>query len=325
MSAYRVYAGKMPARSILLILILLAVAGCSSSTTPPHTPSLPAPSASPRGSASPSPLEPAPSPAALPPTAAVPDDPPHRPTFVPGTLLTTVTDGLRVRSRPWVGDDSARYEPVLPNATMVHALEGPVEGSGYWWYRVELTDGQTLFDGIREGWVAAVAKDGTRWLDVHVDVDPGPTFPPARAGWPSIQVGAVSLTGDFEPANASDLDVHVELRGRLPGSVEFLTARGEYFNEWYCGGGPEGELGAGVTPLGIGSGHADVTAELTIGDDGVGRATIRLSSEPPTEECPAGYPGPKFQMSGRWSDGDVTAPAHGLRLTVPTYEWADTF
>jgi hypothetical protein len=314
-------------KSLLPALVLvLAAVGCSpAATSPTGSHGSPDPTESTSPSANPAPLAQI-SPSAPGSPAVTPTQgPPHRPSFEPGAVLTTVSDRLRVRSKPSTADDSARYEPLLPIGTMLHAIEGPVAGSGYWWYRVELTEGQMLFDDVREGWVAAAAKDGSSWIDVHFDITPGPTFPPVNAGWPSVRVGDVSLQGDFEHSDTGALELRIEIRGRLPGSVEFATARGDDFTEWYCGGGPAGELGAGVTQLDVASGTADVTTEIRVGQDGVGKATIHLPASAPTEACPEDYPGPMVPMSGRWSDVQVTMPEHGLQLSLPTYEWADTF
>lgn len=75
----------------------------------------------------------------------------------------TVTDDLRVRSRPEVSDASTKYEPTLFWGTRVAVEDGPVAGSGYWWCRVGLID-QTLQGGVDSGWVAVAAKEGDPWL-----------------------------------------------------------------------------------------------------------------------------------------------------------------
>jgi hypothetical protein len=230
-----------------------------------------------------------------------------------------------MRSKPSVSDASRRYEPVLPLGTHLDALEGPVAGSGYWWYRVRLTEGQTLFDGVREGWVAAADHDGTPWLAVYRDVDPGPTFPPVTAGWPSVRDDDVSLEGDVGGSEERGaLTIPVEIRGRLPGSDEFVTADGDYWNEWVCGGGPEGDLGSAMTPIGRIAGSAKIETTVTIGPDGVGHAEIVLPADEPQAACPDEYPGPTFPMAGQWRNVHVTMPAFGLQLRPPAYEWADT-
>ncbi len=80
-----------------------------------------------------------------------------------GSLVVTVSDGLRVRSQPRVADDSAKYEPLLPLGTELLVLGGPVTASGYAWYDVSPTS-LTLADGIQDGWVAMADHDGTPWI-----------------------------------------------------------------------------------------------------------------------------------------------------------------
>jgi hypothetical protein len=80
----------------------------------------------------------------------------------PDLAAITVTDSLRVRSQPAVSDRSIVYGH-LPKGTRFRVVEGPVSGSGYWWYRVaDLSI--TLRGGIREGWVASADHDGTPWI-----------------------------------------------------------------------------------------------------------------------------------------------------------------
>ncbi len=105
-----------------------------------------------------------------------------RPPFQPEALVVTVSDDLRVRSKPRVSADSAKYQPLLAIGTVLEVLGGPVAASGYWWYRVRLVD-STLRDGITTGWVAAADHDGELWLDwFGMDAEPGlepdyPAFP----------------------------------------------------------------------------------------------------------------------------------------------------
>jgi serpin B len=77
----------------------------------------------------------------------------------------TVSDRLRVRSRPEVDAASVKYEPVLPVGTQLQVIDGPVEGSGYQWVRVAPVD-VTLDGGVADGWVAVADHDGTPWVSV---------------------------------------------------------------------------------------------------------------------------------------------------------------
>jgi len=143
-------------RSLLVLLtVTILVAGCGSAA-PSRTPSTsPAPTAAPASAISslaPSPSA-APSPTPAPSASADP--------FV-GQTAVTVSDRLRVRSQPWVGDDSIKYEPLLPIGTELRVLDGPIEGSGYVWYQVEPVS--FTLDGPGYGWVAMAGKDGEPWI-----------------------------------------------------------------------------------------------------------------------------------------------------------------
>lgn len=98
-----------------------------------------------------------------------------RPPFYADALVVTVSDDLRVRSKPRVSTDSVKYEPLLSIGTVLEILEGPVAASGYWWYRVRLGDEHTLRNGITTGWVAAADHDGELWIDWYeIDTEPVP-------------------------------------------------------------------------------------------------------------------------------------------------------
>ena len=94
-----------------------------------------------------------------------------------------VADDLVVRSAPFVGAGSQILEPPLAAGDRLLILEGPVEASGYRWYRVEprsAGDGQHA----PSGWVAAAGRDGEIWIEAL----PCPTLP--------IDIGTlVSMTG----------------------------------------------------------------------------------------------------------------------------------
>ena len=87
--------------------------------------------------------------------------------------VTDAGDGLRVRSKPSTDADSLKYEPLLAVGAGMTILEGPVAGSGLWWYRVHLEDGLALEGGRTEGWVAAGSRDGTPWIGVGGGLDCG--------------------------------------------------------------------------------------------------------------------------------------------------------
>ena len=77
-----------------------------------------------------------------------------------GNVAVTVADGLRVRSKPRVSDDSFQYEPLLPLGTQLYVLDGPVSASGYTWYEVVSLASRTH----PRGWVAIADRSGEPWL-----------------------------------------------------------------------------------------------------------------------------------------------------------------
>jgi hypothetical protein len=182
--------------SIVILATVLASCGSpvpSSSVSPGPTAtagSAPSPSASAVASSSPSlaaPLTPAPSQSSVRPSPAIGPRPP----FEVGAMVVTVTDDLRVRSKPRVSSDSVKYEPVLSIGTDLSVLAGPVSSSSYWWYRVHIEDGLTLRNGITIGWVAAADHDGTRWIDWQG----GDTDPVPEPDYPELPDPAVILVG----------------------------------------------------------------------------------------------------------------------------------
>jgi serpin B len=136
---------------VVLLTVVALLAGCGSSASPTPTPiATAAPPVSPAAPTPASTASPAPSPSAAP-------DP------LVGKVVVTVTDDLVVRSQPWVGDDSAMYRPWLPRGTELRVLDGPVEGSGYTWYKV-VTVASGELNGPRLGWIAMAGKDGEPWI-----------------------------------------------------------------------------------------------------------------------------------------------------------------
>jgi hypothetical protein len=96
---------------IVLLMVVVLVTGCSSSS--------PSPSGSPSflPSAAPSATE-VPGTTGGPPPAPIPT--PGDPFL--GQVVVTVSKNLRVRSEPRVGDDSIKYEPLLPLGTELKVL-----------------------------------------------------------------------------------------------------------------------------------------------------------------------------------------------------------
>jgi len=77
--------------------------------------------------------------------------------LVAGDLAAMVTDGrLVIRTLPETSSDSAIFKTRVYPGQRVLILEGPVEASGYPWYRIRLGD--------IEGWAAGSGVDGEPWL-----------------------------------------------------------------------------------------------------------------------------------------------------------------
>jgi serpin B len=152
-----------PTRRVLSVLVALAllVAGCADQPGPSERATEGTPAPLPSASITPA----TPTPTAVPPATESPTAAPSPGpgALIPGSLAVTVSDRLRVRSQPRVSDDSARYEPLLPTGTELSIIEGPVQASGYAWYRVAPVS-LTLSGGATDGWVAAADHDGTPWI-----------------------------------------------------------------------------------------------------------------------------------------------------------------
>jgi hypothetical protein len=139
--------------TVLLSMVVL-VAGCSSSVAslapgPSTSSSRGAASATPTSAATPTPRRSA-SPMPTPTASGVTLD----------TVAVTLVDGLRVRSKPRVSDDSFKEEPPLPLGTQPHLLDGPMSASDYTWYEVAPLSSRVH----PRGWVASAGRDGEPWL-----------------------------------------------------------------------------------------------------------------------------------------------------------------
>jgi hypothetical protein len=238
-------------------------------------------------------------------------------------MLVTVDHGIRMRSQPRVAEDSTKYEPLLPRNTQLHALEGPLAESGYWWYRVELADPrQSLFGGVREGWVAAADRDGTAWLDWYVDVDPAPPGPEPWLAWPGVLRDGVrrGATTDQQGNLVGPVDdqgrlvIPIEITGLLPGTQVAISGRARYAIGWMCEyPDPSSDLGGGIVDAGETTGVAEESADLEVGPDGIGRLTVPLAPSKPPQPCPTGS-GP-YATRIRWSEIRVADFDRGLVLT----------
>jgi hypothetical protein len=98
-------------------------------------------------------------------------------TLEPGSVVVTIVDGIRVRSRPEISAESVLFEPLLPRGTRLFVLEGPVQASGYDWYDVAPV---SLDKGAPVGWVAKGSREGVPWLETSsVTCPAAPTTVPA--------------------------------------------------------------------------------------------------------------------------------------------------
>lgn len=228
----------MRARTRRSLLVLLAtivlIAGCGTAAPSGTAPSM-APTQAPVSSRPPT----APSPSVGPtptPAPSAPTDP-----FL-GQVVVTVSADLRIRSQPWVGDDSIKYEPLLPLGTELRVLDGPVKGSGYVWYQVEPVSFAGL-DGPGYGWVAAAGKDGEPWIALAVRLDQAnedATYAIAASPQSSY------LAQTFTAGVAGALD-SVALLLDLPGSVYTQTATVRI--ESVANGIPTGSVIAEAAPV----------------------------------------------------------------------------
>jgi serpin B len=195
-------AGRMLAA---LLVVTMLVAGCAdvrpSQTAGTSTPAtaiadIPSPSSGAGPSSSPT----------VAPTSAPSLEPAA---LAPGSMAVTVSDRLRVRSQPRVSDDSARYEPLLPTGTQLLVVEGPVQASGYDWYRVAPVS-LTLSGGATEGWVAAADHDGTPWVAAAGDPLAGLEF--AKAAVSRSAGSAREARKAATSINAFAIDLYGRLR-----------------------------------------------------------------------------------------------------------------
>ena len=166
-------------RSSLALLALIVASvlagGCVSSQAPASdTPA--SPSATPSASSSPSDISsPSPFPFLSPtltPSPTGSNAAAHDPSgSIVGSVVTTLADdGLRVRSKPGVSEDSLKWE-LLPLGTQLFVLDGPVTASGYAWYQVA-----SLTSRAVPGWIASADRDGDPWVAVDdFDCPPQPT------------------------------------------------------------------------------------------------------------------------------------------------------
>jgi hypothetical protein len=160
------------------VLLVAALSGCGGQAVAP-SPSA-QPSSQPSGVPSTLPGSGESMPPASPSGPASPPEASDQPTpsSVPGpqlaqeTLARVVTSDLRIRSRPEVSDRSVKLEPLLDAPRLLFIVDGPVEASGFTWYRVVPVRKADEFGDLPFGWVAAADHDGTPWIAKAADACP---------------------------------------------------------------------------------------------------------------------------------------------------------
>jgi serpin B len=171
--------------ALLLVVALTAACGTEVTPTPGATGATPAPSAQPTTASPAVSIAPTAEPSATP--VIAPDA--QLAGVTPGALAVTVSDGLRVRSQPGVSADSLKYTPLLPLGTPLVVAAGPVDASGYTWFRVAPI-GVKLSGGADQGWVAVADHDGTPWVAVSDDPTPGFELAAASLDRPAADLAA---------------------------------------------------------------------------------------------------------------------------------------
>jgi hypothetical protein len=80
------------------------------------------------------------------------------------TTAIVVTDNLRIRSAPFVGDASTKYKRFLQPDDRMVVLDGPVIGQNYEWYEVAVWRPRDPTLSWPIGWVARAGHDGEVWF-----------------------------------------------------------------------------------------------------------------------------------------------------------------
>jgi hypothetical protein len=115
-----------------------------------------------------------PAPSSAPPSVPVPDvialDPPSGdlanvgPPLAHDSMALVVTDNLRIRSAPFVGDLSTKYQRLLDDGDRLFVIDGPVIAQNYEWYQVKAWRPRSPSVSWPVGWVARAGHDGEVWF-----------------------------------------------------------------------------------------------------------------------------------------------------------------
>jgi hypothetical protein len=79
-------------------------------------------------------------------------------------MAVVVTDDLRIRSAPFVGDLSLRYPRYLQRDDRLFVIDGPVIAQNYEWYQVKAWRPRLPTASWPVGWVARAGHDGEVWF-----------------------------------------------------------------------------------------------------------------------------------------------------------------
>jgi hypothetical protein len=80
------------------------------------------------------------------------------------SLALVVTDNLRLRSAPFVGDLSVRHKRLLQPDDRLFVVDGPVIAQNYEWYQVKAWRPRQPSLSWPVGWVARAGHDGEVWI-----------------------------------------------------------------------------------------------------------------------------------------------------------------
>jgi hypothetical protein len=297
-------------RLVAIVTVVLLLAGCSSAHADRSPISLqPTESASASPKASQSSAAPSTSGVASPSQGSSAPSMPAPPLLEPGYLVQVTDGGLRVRSKPSVEADSLKYTPLLEAGTSLSLVDGPVAGSGLWWYRVRLD--AALDGGQTEGWVAAGDRHGATWIE---DLD--------QEVWEPVARGGVQLIGATRLSQVDWL-IHISVAGLPAGSNQTLAMTADYTISWDCFAPDAGsDIGGGIVDAVDATGRATDEVGLVVAADGTGSARLHLVAPRPDRPCTFGYEW--GSMQGDWT-GTLRASFWEQPLAVPPYWWETTF
>ena len=124
------------------------------------------------------------------------------------------------------------------------------------------------------------------------------------------------------------LRLWVTVTGLEQGETASVDASGTYRIKWTCGSEPEpcGELGCVPSFMDTTEGTAMANVRAVADSDGTVMLEVTLVATPPADTCPTDAGAPWGEPHAEsWTNVMVTDAEHGLRLTPPPIEWADTY